>query len=144
MEDEFSLYTTGLLEDIRQYSKSVLIDTLTLYIFAGGAGATPVMTNRGGVSQTFSVTLFNIPCRVDVEIRGLVPQRTKSDIDVQKLIRHIYISRDWCIENNLVPKIKDELTISAGNPLGQLVRYRVIDVDLETDSLDVELLCEAT
>lgn len=149
-----NLWTQGIVDDIRALSDSTLTDTCTLYIFNTVVKTSVLPTirqdNRGGGIQSFNdgitndnnTGIPNIPCRIDVDVRGLVPQKSKDNVDVQKVERYLYIPLSWCEKNSIVPRIQDQIETSAGDPLGRLVRYRVLEVDTESDGVDVEMLVE--
>jgi len=136
------LWGDAALSDLRALSDETLVDTCTLYPFNGQFNGQPVMSNRGGVSQTFLTAIPNIPCRMDVDTRSLVPQRAKEGIDAQKILRYLYISRQYLIDNNFAPKIKDEIETTAGEFLGRVVRYRILDINYESEEVDCQLLVE--
>jgi hypothetical protein len=130
------LMVSGMWDDMVALNDDTNVDTGTLYPFV------VVMSNRGGVQQSFSTAITNIPCRVDVQVKGLIPQREKDNIEAEKVIRYLYLSRVWVKQNSIMPKIKDEFETSAGNPLGTVERYRVLNVDIESDDIDIEILIE--
>lgn len=140
-----NLWSEGVLNSVRALSDSTLTGICTIFPFAGSPtniGSTPIMTNRGGVSQTFSSSFANIRCRLDVDTKGLIPEKSKDNIDVSRVERYMYIALSDLISIGYMIKVKDEILTSEGNILGNAVRYRVIDVDTETDELDVVLLLE--
>ena len=152
------LWTPGFLADFRALSNTTLTDTCTFYPFnvpTDPASSTPtyVQNSEGSIVNTYNesntagdgpgtAVKYNVPCRVDVDVRGLIPQRMKEDVEAEKILRFVYLPLDYCTENQLVPKVDDQITTSAGDPLGRQVKYRVLDVNTESDEVDVQLLVE--
>lgn len=152
------LWTDQIIQDLRALSDSTLTDTCTFYPFnvpVDPTSSTPtyIQNNQGGVIQTFnesdtdgdgpgSAIITDIPCRMDVNVKGLVPQRSKDDITAEKIIRYVYIPISVCVAKQFTPRIQDQIETSAGDPLGRTVRYRILEVDVETDNVDVEMLVE--
>lgn len=127
-----SFFLDGVLADLRALGLDTLVSTCKYYVFA------PVHNNQGNVTDGFSLP-FILPCRMDSMVNRLVPQRSRDDIDVQKILKSFYF--DALNPNGIVFKPKDEIESEAGTP-GFVTRYRVLDVAIETDQADIVLLVE--
>ena len=127
-----SIFLDGVLDDLRALGLDTLVSVCKYYVFA------PVHNNQGNVTDGYSLP-FILPCRMDSMVNRLIPQRSKDDVDVQKILKSFYF--DACNPNGIIFKPKDEIESDAGFP-GVIIRYRVLDVAIETQQADIVLLVE--
>lgn len=124
-------WVDGVFDDIVSLNMSSFTSSLTWYPF------TITDNGRGGQTEGFGAPISNIPCRMDSEVSNRYPERAKDDIDVLRVQRTIYIPKDLYNVG-----IQDKVSTNAGSPSGSNIDYRVLDVNIETDELDIALLVE--
>jgi hypothetical protein len=125
-----SFWSEGFLADMAALNMLSFDDTLTWY------RQSKVSNGQGGDRVSLTVAGTGIPCRVDDEVNGPYPQRSKDNIDVDRIERTIYIPKTYAIA------IGDQVSVVGGNPSGTAITYRVLDNTLETDETDIALLVE--
>jgi len=136
------MYSLGVLNNVRALSNSTLTDTCNYYRFQTAQTlSNPLMHTTGDVQEVYDSAIV-MSCRVDEITNDILTERTKASIDVAKLQRFIYLSLDDLVTNGITPKLRDKIETNAGSPNGELMRFRVVSVDTETDEIDVILLIE--
>ena len=135
-----SLFVQGILDDVISLNNDSFVDLCNVYPFIRS-----ISNGQGGSKSGFDVPLVGIPCRLDDIENKLLPEKSKDNIDIIKEQRTIYIPAGTVLLTTTPPRmidIQDEITTSAGNPLGVLIRYRVTNVVIETQETDIALLVE--
>ncbi len=127
-----NLFFDGVLEDVKALGLTTLVDTCQYRVHAR------VRNRQGNVTETF-LPAVELPCRMDAMVNRLVPQRSKDDIEVQKILKTFYLDADDPHRIDFKPS--DELDSDAGNP-GVVTTYIVLDVAIETQLADIVLLVE--
>ncbi len=127
-----NLFFDGVLEDVKALGLTTLVDTCQYRVH------TRVRNRQGNVTETFLPAVI-FPCRMDAMVNRLVPQRSKDDIEVQKILKTFYLDADDTQGVDFKPG--DELDSDAGN-LGVVTTYIVLDVAIETQLADIVLLVE--
>lgn len=125
-----NLYVPGIISDVENLNLLSFTNTCNIY------PTVEISNGRGGSTATFGDTITGVPCRLDVQANRLIPERSANGIEVQKIIKQIHIPDTYNI------LIDYQIETSAGSADGSLIRYRVLDVAIETDQTDISLLVE--